>query len=190
MSKLWLSEKAQKQMCEQTKKATKIDDPAKAFRDAEKREQRQIKLKLKLAKVKARETAKNSDVELVEHLNALRDVEANITAVEAQKMQGRSAYEQRCTKSAERLCKLQRELEETNMKMQKALRDLEKTRAGVPESVSGLQGLHRRRESKVRALRNAFQISEEAWKAEHLTSSAKGKRNSGLRRAVKNIISS
>lgn len=186
--KLWLSEKAQEQMCEQNAKATEVVDPAKAFRDAEKREQRQIKVKLKAAKIRARENARKADAELEEQFNALRDVEANIAGVESRITQGRSAYDQRCAKSAERLQKLQRELEKANMKMQKALRDLEKTRADVPEIISGMQELHRQRESKMRALCNGFLASEEAWKAEHLTNSARGKRNSGLRRAVKGII--
>ena len=50
--KLWISENAQKQMCEQTEKKKAEVDPAKAFREAERQQQRQIKMRLKAAKVR------------------------------------------------------------------------------------------------------------------------------------------
>ena len=186
--KLWLSEKAQEQMCEQNKKVAKVVDPAKAFRDAEKRDRHQIKVKLKAAKVRAREDAKQADVKLQQQLDALLAVDADIAAAETRLERDRTNYDQLCDQKVAALTSLQRELEQVHQKMEQARLDLEKTRVDVPKSISGLQELHRQGAKAVDALRSEFQANEAAWNAEHLTKSYQGKRNTGLRRTVKGII--
>lgn len=186
--KLWLSEKAQKQMCEQNKKTAKVVDPAKAFREAERQQQRQIKMQFKAAKVRARENAK-PDAKLQQQLDALLVMDADINAAETRMERDRNDYAQLCDQKIAALTSLQRELEQVHQKMEQARLDLEKTRADVPKSISRMQELHQQRTKSVETLRSGFQVNEEAWKAEHLTKSYRGKRNTGLRRTVKGIIS-
>lgn len=185
--KLWLSDKAQKQLCEQSAKKTEVD-PAKARRDEERHQQRQVKSQIKAFKVRARENAKQADIKLQIQLDVIQAVDADIEVAETRMARDRTDYDQRCDRKIAELTSLQRELERVHEKMEQARMDLEKTRNDVPKSISGMEKLHQQRAKNVVTLRNGFQTNEDAWKAEHLSNSYKGKRNTGLRRIVKGII--
>lgn len=158
-------------------------------RKAEHEAAREKKQLLKQAKVAAREAAMLADRELQKAYDAVAEVDTQIQKAENRLAKDREEYQKRVDRKLNRLENLQRQLENLHAEMLEAQKELERERKDVPSSISGMNELIARREEKIAFLQDSFNSCEQAFKNPNLTNSAKGKRNSKLRRAVRGTIS-
>jgi chromosome segregation ATPase len=157
-------------------------------RKAEQEAAREKKLLLKQAKVAAREAALAADANLQTALDAVGVVDQQIQKAENRLAKDREEYNKRVERKLSRLLNTQRQLENIHAETQEAQKELETERKNVPPSIAGMNALTSDRAEKVTALGNSFNICEEAFKNPNLTNSAKSKRDKGLRRTAKGII--
>ncbi len=191
--RLNLSENAAKQLGYTGKKAEvkqeKIVTQAELDHQAEREAKREKKRLLKEAKVTTRETAFTADRDLQTAFDVLGSVEQQIQKAENRLTKDREDYDKRVERKRSRLQNVQRQLENLHTEMLEAQKELDVERKDVPASIEGMDALKRDRQEKVAVLRNNFDSCEQAFRNPNLTKSAKGKRNTKLRRTVKEIIS-
>ena len=189
--RLNLSENAAEQLgytgkkVKQERVVTQEELDRKAAREAA-REKKQL---LKQAKVAAREAALSADDDLQTALDAVGVVDTQIQKAKNRLTKDQEEYRKRVDHKLSRLQNVQRQLENLHAEMLEAQKALDVERDDVPASISGMDTLVSQRTEKVTELRDSFNFCEQAFKNPNLTNSAKGKRNSKLRRVVKGIIS-
>jgi len=191
--RLNLSENAAKQLGYTGKKTEvkqeRVVTQAELDHQAEREAKREKRRLLKQAKVTTREAAFSADRDLQVAFDVLGSVEQQIQKAENRLTKDREDYDKRVERKRSRLQNVQRQLENLHAEMLEAQKELATERKDVPASIEGMDALKRERAEKVTILRGSFDSCEQAFKNPNLTKSAKSKRNTKLRRVVKEIIS-
>ena len=188
--RLNLSENAAKQLgyTDNKVKQEKVVTQDELDRKAASEAAREKKLLFKQAKVAAREAALESDRNLQTALDAVDDVDTQIQKAENRLAKDTEAYNKRVERKQSSLQNVQRQLENLHAEMLEAKKALDVERSDVPASISGMESMKLSRAEKVVELRASFNSCEQAFKNPNLTNSAKGKRDSKLRRTARKII--